>query len=388
MNWISIKQNKLINYLISNSFYIAFISMLINLSINNINILCPYLNMFTAIALLFFGLKIMTTRYNLKEIIIFLILGILSIIIYKNTTDNRMIWLVIVLLAAKNINFRKIAYLFLITLCIIFILTLTLYFSGLIKEIMTEKGGHSWGFIHPNTLHFYFLLILSVFIFLNFYHLKLKHYILLFILNLIFYFTTLSRSAFLTATLTLIYPILVNTRFFNKHHKKVNKYFISLLLFTSIIISILPCFFSLSNNFMVALDNILTGRLSQANFYYSYFGLSLLGKYMSPLFESSPRWYLDMGFSKLLIQQGLFSYICIISSYFFILKSFYKKNKISHIYLTSVFMIHLLTENVTTFVFFNLSFLWFSSLIYNEKNFSFKILKEKLINFCKHRRIL
>ena len=63
----------------------------------------------TILGVLFLSIKIVITRYyNFKEIIKCVLVFFAGVMVYVNTSELRVLWFAFVIIAAKNINFKKI----------------------------------------------------------------------------------------------------------------------------------------------------------------------------------------------------------------------------------------------------------------------------------------
>ncbi|WP_270855214.1 hypothetical protein, partial [Longibaculum muris] len=113
-----------------------------------------------------------------------------------------------------------------------------------------------------------------------------------------------------------------------------------------------------------SINQLLTGRIMQANFYFKNFGLSFFGTFLSYLSDPNTTAILDIGYIKLLINNGLFSYLFIIISYLLCLKKYYNKNEYQIIFLLLVPLVHMATENTMTYVFMNISMLLFANIYF------------------------
>lgn len=350
-------------------FYIGWIIMLVNIclfySSTTFN-----LSFLTPIALCCFMLKIIfTKRYKLIELLICFLLLLVGLFSYIKSQDNRVLWLSIVIFSLKNIDIEKIirlTFYIMLGLVICFIL---LFLIGITSQPITNKGGMAFGLGHPNNCHCYFAILSSLFIYINFNNIKIKKYIILLnIANIILFVFTLSRSGVMVFASSSLFLLLI--LFFKKYSNMISIIYV-ICIFIAIITLILLIFFYNTNPIISLFNDLLSNRLIQANFYKSYYGIHPFGQYLGLLHVPSPKAYLDIGYAKILINNGFVPFIIIFLSYISLAIKFIKNNYLDKLYLIIVFITYLCIENVATFIFMNISFLWFSELIFND-NYIFK----------------
>lgn len=374
-------KNKIIelNFDINNFFYFPWILMVINTMIfysSYSYIKIPFL---TEFALLLFCLKIiLDLPKSIKDYLIFILLGCVGVIVTIKSGDNRILWLAIVLISARNINIRKCIYLTYLVTCICVSIFICIYFINNIfnLNLYVNNTSNYFGLGHHNTCHNYFVIISSLFIFNNFDRINLKNLLFLQVLNVGLFTITGSRSGFLTffvATLVLMY---CESKLFNQ---KYLKYFVICLLVGIGLLIICPLIYE-PNSIMEFINNVSTGRIAQANVYYNNFGIHLFGSYLDVLYVDNPQWYLDIGYLKLLLNNGIISFMFFIIGYLYLLFISMKKHLFSMFYLILIVLINLCFENVYTYVFFNVSILFFTKILYQH---DFKFINKKINGLMK-----
>lgn len=345
-------------------FLIAWVLMLINTSVYYSNIENLDLSILSAIALCFFSLKIISTIYSTKELIFNVFLLIFGVITYIYSKELRIFWLTVVIVSSKNIDIYKIARYTLLTIFVLVCFYIILFVFGFTSETVTNKGGRSFGLGHPNSAHFYLMLILSLIVFLNFNNLEIYHYIIFMFLNILVYYFTKSRSGFLTLFILLFYPLFLRLVKNEKLKKYINNVYIFIAIAIITFFTIIPLIYDNEILIFQSINQLLTGRIMQANFYFKNFGLSFFGTFLSYLSDPNTTAILDIGYIKLLINNGLFSYLFIIISYLLCLKKYYNKNEYQIIFLLLVPLVHMATENTMTYVFMNMSMLLFANIYF------------------------
>ena len=342
--------------------------MVIHMCIANSNMLKYNVSLVSYIAMILFGIKIITqAKYKTHEIVIIIFALMFGYLSYRVTDDMRAIWFVIVLASSKEIEFEKTIKYSFWTMLICCILFIGCYVFGISEEtLVTSVRGirHSFGLGHPNMCSAYYTLLMIQYIYMKFDSIKAKTIGILAIGGFIVYYFTKSTTGLITVVVALI--IVIALKYLPL--KKMNTKAISLGLILGIIIfTAIPIIYD--SKFLV-IDTLMTGRLHQANFYFEKYGISLLGNNVNADLNSIyTDNILDMGYAKMLINNGIIYYFCVVIGYVVSMIKACKYEKRDLIALMSYFIVYMFTENVATYIFMNVTMLLFSGFIYtnNEK---------------------
>lgn len=358
--------NCLLRY-VEDFFIVPWILMVINTCFfySNISQFCPPL--LGEISLLLFLVKIVLSfNWSLKEIILNILLLLIGGISYFISKEKRILWLMVVLMASKDIKVNKMIPITAITysfMCLLFIICFVL---GLSEQGTNLKGGVSFGLNHPNVCHNYFLIISSLFTYIYYKKIKTTHLAVMIGLNCLLYCFTLSRSGAITFIIAYGYLIFVKMCKNSNTIKKTNIIFLSILFMGGVIITILPIIYQ-KNTILEFINQISTGRIEQANVYYKSFGIHPFGSFLDILHEDKPKWYLDIGYTKILINNGIVPYIFIFGFYILITIRFCRKSQTKKIFLVVTVLVSMYFENMCTYIFMNVSMLWFAEqILYND----------------------
>lgn len=339
-------------------FYLAWILMIIHLCVANSNASEYSLPMISYFSMSLFAIKILIQKknslWNYLEILGLCIIGILS---FKASDDMRVLWFVIVMCSCKNIDFDKaVKYSFYtILLCCLFFIIL--YFSGVLADttFLSVRGTRrSFGLGHPNMFAAYYVLLMIQYTYLKFNKIKVRELLLFMAGSIVVYNFTKSVTGFVAAIVSLI--ILFVLKFFPL--KRINSKAIVIGLICGIILfTAIPIIYSSQ---FALMDTLMTGRLHQANFYYEKYGISLFGNNLNAdLTSVYTDNILDMGYAKMLINNGLIYYIAVVYGYVISMFRACELERRDLIALMSCFVVHMLSENLTTYVFMNVSMLLF-----------------------------
>lgn len=349
----------------SSIFYIAWIIMVIHFCVANSNMQDYSRTLVSYIAMSLFGIKIiLQRRYSIKEICIMAFLCVWGILTYKVTDDMRVFWFAIVLCASKDIDFDKsVRYSFrtMLLCCILFFIS---YKIGIIDETMVDSVRgirHSFGLGHPNMCAAYYALLMIQYIYINFKKINILHINILIVGTFLIYSFTKSTTGLITAVVSLLIVIVLKYVSFKKINSQLIIYFLicGILAFT-----IIPIIY---NKGFSSIDALLTGRLHQAHFYFKKYGIGLLGKNINAdLNNIYTDNILDIGYARMLINNGLIYYLTIVVGYIIAMFEAWKSERRDIIALMSCFVVYMFTENVATYIFMNVTMLLFSYYLYRK----------------------
>lgn len=164
------------------------------------------------ITFLLFTVKVLMTRYSVKEWIVIALFGIVGFISYRCSGRNDMLRLVVMCAAFKDIDYKKVMRYTFYVMSVGCLLIMALAFLGVFGEMsMTAKfrgdivqTRYTFGFGHPNQMHcmFWAVATLGIFCFWE----KINWIWLggLMTLNIILYLFTDSRGGLIGMTMTFL----------------------------------------------------------------------------------------------------------------------------------------------------------------------------------------
>ncbi len=346
-------------------FFIAWIMMLIHICIANSSYSSYSIKYISYISFAIIILKIFITKYNIKEIIISLVILIVSIISEYKTSDMRIVWFALFLIGSKNIEFKSIVKnsLYTIILCCSTFIIMSLLGLSNISSINDVKGlRFSFGLGHPNMASAYYCIITSLICYLKKDKIKIWNIIVLFISGITVFLLTKCTTGLILSSFYLFLFLLLKLDVL-----KIKSIQYSIFIFLLLLVA----FFSIApivyNNNFAYVDSLLTGRISQANYYINKYGINLFGSNVfSDLNSPTTNNILDNGYIRILVVNGLSSYIFILFNYIYILKKCLKNENYNLFILIAFFIIYMCVENVSTYIFMNVTFLLFKTIIFKE----------------------
>ena len=333
-------------------FYIPWVVMVIHFCVANSSASEYGVEAVSYICAALLGIKVLGTgKYSTKQILFILSILFISILSVLRSKDMRFFWLALVLCASKGIDFNKTIKLSMITTLFCCSCFVILYFLGVLDgaRLMSLRGIRmSFGLGHPNMCSAYYSLLAVYILFLYYDKIKIRHIILMILGAGIVYYYTKSN----TGLVVLIFSVLI---FFVLKYIPLKKLNSKLIFLTLVIVilafTLMPILYTDKLEF---LDIAMTGRLHQANYYFQKYGVSLLGKDVS---ADMTRWdvdnILDIGFTRMLLYNGLLYYLFVILAYFVGLIYALRKQNRRLLILIGTLIIYTATENVATYIFMN-----------------------------------
>lgn len=279
-------------------------------------------------------IKILMTKYNYRECILMLALGIIGFISYKATGRNEMVRIVAFIMAAKDINIKRLFKVTLIVTAASVLLIMLLSAMGVLgvnyveanfrsaysgKEIIEKR--YCYGMGHPNSFYCMLLCNLLLLLYVCWEKIRIQALLIAEIVGVFFYISTESRTGFIVYTFTIIVVLLI--KLFPNIEKTGIIYAISaatVLLLTTISIISNITFYKLLKTVYVKLDQIFTSRFSAAGLYGNISEWRLFSK-------PDNIEYFDMGYSRLFYWYGWIpATLCIVAVLLLIYCCYKKKD--------------------------------------------------------------
>lgn len=274
-----------------------------------------------AIAFGFLALKLLTTNYTRKEIIIICVIGcFIAFAFYKNS-DKMLLLTYVSLIGVKNVSLRKVFFWGLWSRVVLMVLTVALTASGILENTLVSnmpkysvltrqwKGIdiYSYGFVHPNYLYLgvFSVAILALLVYGN--RMKWYGYVVLTGMMYFAYYFLRCRTGWYTWLLMLL---LIGLYYSCKRfgQQKPYLYLLTLAPVILLVVSTLGVVFYYRGNAVAALFNDwLTGRFSHVYFFVPVLFRALLAQ--------SPWNKLDMGYMYCVYNYGWILTILLVAGY-------------------------------------------------------------------------
>lgn len=292
---------------------------------------------------LFFVVKLILGKKTKKETFVVVLLIALGCAIYLETKSYLALLNIIIILSAKGVNrkqlFDCLAFVGIITACLIAILSAL----GAIEN-REVAGSFSYGFSNPNQAMSVISISLIMIVYVRIRNINIVHWYFLCLFTLGWAFLTGSRAMYLL----LISMFLLNAIYRMGNGKKFfNCKWEYLFLLLTILIVILFCQFDSSVGIMAFLNNAMTGRLIQANYYYQLYDVNFFGNFIPELNgENHWPWYtIDCAYASLFIIYGLIYGIVYTYCMFRAIKIYRKKEDVGAVISLLLVAVYMLMEN-------------------------------------------
>lgn len=254
-------------------YYLFFAGIMLELLVmvtdNASNFTIPYRGRLTHVAFLLFCIKILFTKYKVKEWLTLISLTFIACISYLTCEDEYVLRVIAFLFAAKGIELGRIFRVILVSLLIstLVIAVLSLFnISGSLMETRHFGRGevetrYMFGFNHANNVHDILWFMFSLIIMIKKEKLKNLEIILFGIANVVLYMFTRSRTGFLVVMVMIILLV-----FIRNIRASVTRWCLlvaSLITLLSVVfLTIHSSIYNIDNSYIMnKLDPLLNGRL-------------------------------------------------------------------------------------------------------------------------------
>lgn len=307
--------NKIING--ANIYYVAliyrlFLSFIMMTEFTTV-ISYPLMNRLSYLAIILLLIKIYyfdkPSRSDLiKETLIIAV----AIISWRTSRAIDILFFILFIIGAKNIDFRILIRLFVGSLTIMLVYTILISQMGVIQDALYRRQQfirHSLGIVYPTDLAAYFFYLFLGYSYLFFEKLNWKVYTFIIIFSLIMYSLTQARMS--TISMLLMVPVLcIAKRAYDG--KKGSRLIASFYWMVPAVLSYLMLFISYfyvdSSKLLVKANHLLSDRLVLSHRAIHEYGFSLFGQHVVEHAFGGPKGY------KLFYQGGM-KYFYIDSSY-------------------------------------------------------------------------
>lgn len=230
-----------------------------------------------------FGQRLIIQKYTKKQLVITIISGIISVYVGVVAKEYTVFYLYLSIFSSKNIELKKIIkvsfYFISILLGICTIVYIINYLLGNDIPITYRKDGrarYSFYMNHPNIYAGLILWLSAMILYLKYYSMNIKDYVLIFGINIFAYIATDSRTSLISFIL-LMFLFIVSKKIKkdNKYYKIIAKY--SFLIFGMITISFSIWYLINKNNTIIyKLNEFFSQRIFLLATAIEKYGISIL----------------------------------------------------------------------------------------------------------------
>lgn len=357
-------------------FYIAYSMLLFSVMFSNVNYINKFVNTIENIGLviLIFNIFIQDIKYKKSSILIILLFSIPILISSYICNERVILKLFILIIASKNIDFKKfIKYDFIVR--IVFLLSvLFLYKMGMTTIIETYRSDgtfrNSMGFIHPNTFGTIIFVLCCEITYLYQKKKNILYYIIMLLLSIMIERVADSRTSQIGIVLLMIFNFVndfVNSNLKYKMYTVIK--YIPLIL---IILTFISSFaYGNGNEIAIQMDKLLSKRIYYSYSFIEQYDIKFFGTQVDFIYnnfdQSKELWVLDNGFLLLMIRYGIIVFFMfVLSLYFIINKLLQEKNNSKLIIIFAIYFVISFIETSIFKIQYNPFLLYCTLLIYKK----------------------
>lgn len=337
--------------------------------------------LFSITAIFFLCYKLIRSRYRYTELLIVLLLGALSVLIFYNTKKIGGILSIIALLGLKGVDTRKLLKLSFYLRSISFIIVVSLTSIGILQnaKLIHIRGDssvirYSMGFSHPNQFHLAFIIILLLYLYFYFQKINAIHITVLCLLNFLIYQKSFSR----TSCIIGFFAIFMMVWFRSNVLCKLKNFVCYSILPIGFIVSIVPALLYDKTELIRKVDRLLQWRITFGRHYLEQYPINLFGNNLR-----NDTIVLDSGYIELIINYGIIFTFFYVIAYLILIHRFVKNRNYRELLLVVCFLSYGVTEAFIPNLFANVSMIFIGELIFpvktKESMASNKIKKEKYL---------
>ena len=269
---------------------------------------------------------------NIRSFVLNLIfLGIL-VLTWRTSSDFMLFSMGIFVLGARNVDFRRIIYLYFVVGTIILLFVMLCSFSGLIQNLVYRRNQtsgairRSFGIVYPTDFAAHVLFLILAFSYLRFDKITAKSYIAFAIIALLLIRYCDARLS--AVSILLLIPIMMIGRRAKKSDgicRKIAVFFWCVPILLAYCIIAMSYFYRPSNRVLEKLNHMLSGRLAIGNEAIRQYGFSIFGRHMVEhswggvngmkmfMGDRSKYFFVDSSFLRILILYGVIAFIIILA---------------------------------------------------------------------------
>jgi hypothetical protein len=247
-------------------------------------------------SMLCLGIKLVLTKYTVKEIVVMAAIALYAVFIYLKTGYITFTITVVTLLGAKNIDvydlMKKVLFVRLICMIVLISASTAGIVGNFVKDQYDDGLTYSFGFQNPNDFMVNVFVNVALIFYLNYKKLNVLYFLLSAYAFYAVYCVTKSMTGMMLGVFLLV--VFLFLKIFDRLGNVGNK--IKQIISAAVVPTSLCCFigtfivsavFDVNNRFMFTLDQLVSGRLKIQHQYWLNYGFSLLGKDIS---RGAARW--------------------------------------------------------------------------------------------------
>lgn len=272
---------------------------------------------FLLIASAFWGMKMLTTEWDIRELLSSVILLFLGWMAYRTSGEKAALVSMMVITGMKGVSVRKVFRTGLVIWTGCFVITVLLALTGRIESLMLvhDKAGlgyvirNSLGYTHPNVLHISYVILLAFWFYTFQWTGKklLKAVGLAFLGNLYIFVYSLSYTGF---ALTVFYLVLVVYISFRKNRTKAENVLLWCIFPTCALGSVIGPLVLTGKAFEIV-NKLVNTRFYLSRYYLTNYPLTLFGGQV----KGGSGWSIDCSYVYCLMYYGIVLAVLFFTAY-------------------------------------------------------------------------
>lgn len=331
-------------------FWIALFIELVIVIVDKSAYINPYEGQLFRVTFLLFCIKIITTKYSMKEWGFMFVMGLIMACSYIINEKDEVIRITVFIMACKDIPLRKILQVTLITTLAGIIILFILSFCGIYGVFtVTANFGrgpfpgivetrYCFGMGHPNAFQCMMFMVTVLCLYLYEKQMKIYHFVLLLGVNIFTFHFTDSNTSMLVTTAAIFGVVVM------KYWKWIQKSKLAylggaIIVIAIVIFSAIGSHYGRETPFMYELDQILNGR-----FQYAYVVEDSRIENWKLFASPSNTELFDAGFIKLFYWYGIIPGCVYVLSNLYLIYQSYKKQDYALLVMVVTFTIFTIME--------------------------------------------
>lgn len=349
------------------AFGLAYMLMFIFAMLGHIPVLGGYLKELSNMSLILLAILIVVrNRYLMKKdiVVLFLLLS-LSFILILRTNYYGLLKLVLMMVATKNMDFKKCVKFDMILRLNITMLLFYLCKIGIAPDVVavytdgTER--HSYGFQNSNNIGLTLAIVLFEFLYLSGMKLKFSRYVFVGVIVAISAYVSGGRTAWIMYFVAIGFAI-VNTYFADFCRLKIVEI---IMTWSSIVFATLTAVGAMlyrgGSDFARLLNVMTSGRIGNIVYYSGLIKPNLFGNDLSAGNRT-----LDSLYAYLWLSLGVVAFALYMWSFIMLIKTAYRKRNVSGAIILFCFALYGLSERLWMSIDYNIMMLMYRELLYHD----------------------
>lgn len=305
---LAVKENRAVLSQIGNACFIMFYVLMVMLKALGFSSYHMFYKAVFVVALLFLMVKVLTTKYTMREfLILYLLLG-LSALCWIKVGEKNVLLITLMMWGLKGCNFERIikysiwiwviGVLFMVTLSCVGLLDVQS--DSAIATDFSLRDVYAFGYTKANAMFYIVFLCVALVLYINYEKLNLWYLLATSAVSLIAYEATFCRTGIITF-IGLWGLIILDKITFSKRYYRLLSYSALGLFGISLVATVV---YRKANSIMFKINRVFNGRIEIANNYYKECGIKLLPQDVS-IFGKMNYTTLDNMYMYLLICCGI-----------------------------------------------------------------------------------